>query len=221
MTFDILKYRMPLSKAHKAGTHARILDSAGRLFRERGFAATGIDALMDAAGLTRGGFYAHFPDKEAVLVEVLLADRGLPRMLRERTGRSSAQLRRQAGRIFADYLAPAHQREVATGCSAAALAADAGRAGPKARAAYRRLLTTIAGELLRRPGEAAARAWRSAGAGRRREALFVVALATGAVATARALDDRRLAKVVLRQALDRLRAFLRQDPLARKIVVRP
>lgn len=200
---------MPLSKAHKAATHDRILESAGRLFRDRGFAATGIDALMDAARLTRGGFYAHFPDKEAVLVEVLQADRGLPRMLRARKGPSGAQLRRQAGRIFASYLAPAHQDEVATGCSAATLAADASRAGPRARAAYRALLTSIAGELLRRPGEDAPRAWRSAGARRRREALFLAALATGAVATARALDDRRIAAGLLRRALAGVRAFLR------------
>jgi len=200
---------MPLSKAHKERTRARILEAAGRLFRERGFAATGIDALMGAARLTRGGFYAHFPDKEAVLVEVLLADRGLPRMLRARNGTSGAQLRRQAGRIFANYLAPAHQDEVATGCSAAALAADASRAGPRARVAYRALLTSVAGELLRRPGEDAACAWRSAGASRRREALFLTALATGAVATARALDDRRIAAGLLRRALAGVRAFLR------------
>lgn len=200
---------MPRSKAHKADTHARILEAAGRLFRERGYAATGIDTLMDAAGLTRGGFYAHFPDKEALLAEVLQADRGLPRRLRARDARGRKQLRRQAERIFADYLAPAHQHEVATGCSAAALAADAARAGARARAAYRELLTAIAGELIRRPSEDSLTAWRRAGAPRRREALFLVALVTGTVATARALDDRRIAAQLLRQAFCSVRAFLR------------
>jgi TetR/AcrR family transcriptional repressor of nem operon len=192
---------MPLSKAHKARTHARILDVAGRLFRTQGYGATGIDRLMGAADLTRGGFYAHFRDKEAVLIEVLQADRGLPKMLRARDGATRARLRQQAVRVFADYLYPGHQREVATGCNAAALAADAARAGPRARAAYRALLVRIAAELLRAPGEDAALAWRRANARRRRESLFAVALATGAVATARALDGSRIAGELLREAL--------------------
>lgn len=199
---------MPRSKAHKADTHARILEAAGRLFRERGYAATGIDTLMDAAGLTRGGFYAHFPDKEALLAEVLQADRGLPRMLAARDGRSRAALRRQARRIFADYLNPAHQHEVAVGCSAAALAADAARAGPVARAAYGDLLRRIAGELLRVPSQEAARAWRKAGGAQRHDALFAAALAAGAVATARALGDRDAAEL-LRRARSRVNRFLR------------
>jgi len=191
---------MPLSKAHKADTHDRILEAAGRLFRDRGYAATGIDALMDAAGLTRGGFYAHFPDKEALLVEVLRADRGLPRQLAARRGRTVARLRRQALRVFADYLNPGHQHEVATGCSAAALAADAARAGPAARAAYRALLTRIAAELLRAPGETHADSWRKATARARRNALSAVAQAVGAVAIARALDDRATAATLLLRA---------------------
>lgn len=200
---------MPLSKAHKASTHARILEAAGRLFRERGYAATGIDALMDSADLTRGGFYAHFRDKEALLVEVLRADRGLPHQLAARRGRTTVTLRRQAVRVFADYLSPAHQSEVATGCSAAALATDAARAGPAARAAYRALLTRIAAELLRAPGETHAGAWSKATARARQDALFAVAQAVGAVAIARALDDRATTATLLRRARAAVADFLR------------
>jgi len=206
---------MPLSKAHKAETRARIVDAAGRMFRARGYAATGIDALMDSAGLTRGGFYAHFRDKEALLVEVLRADRGLPRLLAARRGRTVAALRCQALRVLSDYLNPAHQREVATGCSAAALAADAARTGPSARAAYRALLTWIAAELLRAPGETAAGAWRKANPGARRDALFAVAQAVGAVAIARALDDRATAATLLRRANAAVGEFLRPSAGAR------
>ena len=56
---------------HKADTHRRILDAAGRLFRTEGFAATGIAKVMAAADLTVGGFYAHFAGKESLLAEVL------------------------------------------------------------------------------------------------------------------------------------------------------
>ena len=57
--------------AHKADTHQRILDAAGRLFRTEGFGATGVAKVMAAVDLTVGGFYAHFAGKEALLAEVL------------------------------------------------------------------------------------------------------------------------------------------------------
>src|SRR4029450_7250574 len=51
---------MPYSEGHKARTRARILTAAAQLFRRDGFAHTSVDTLMGEAGLTRGGFYAHF-----------------------------------------------------------------------------------------------------------------------------------------------------------------
>src|SRR5204862_4383924 len=56
---------------HKHRTHQRILDTAARLFRKRGYAATGVDAVMNSAGLTTGGFYAHFRSKQALFAEAL------------------------------------------------------------------------------------------------------------------------------------------------------
>src|SRR2546421_5371935 len=56
---------------HKQRTHERILDTAARLFRKHGYAATGVDAVMTSAGLTTGGFYAHFRSKKALLAEAL------------------------------------------------------------------------------------------------------------------------------------------------------
>ncbi|MEO7599173.1 MAG: TetR family transcriptional regulator, partial [Opitutus sp.] len=49
--------------AHKTATRRRILDAASQTFRERGVAETGLDEIMRRAGLTHGGFYAHFRDK--------------------------------------------------------------------------------------------------------------------------------------------------------------
>jgi protein phosphatase len=54
-----------------AQTRTRILDTAARLFREHGVDGVGIDAIMEAAGLTRGGFYGHFDSKEDLFEEVL------------------------------------------------------------------------------------------------------------------------------------------------------
>src|SRR6202012_2483901 len=54
----------------RALTHQRILDAAGRLFRTHGTDGVGLDSVMKEAGLTHGGFYAHFASKEALVAEV-------------------------------------------------------------------------------------------------------------------------------------------------------
>jgi len=54
------------SKEHADANHARIVAAAGNLFRSKGYDAVGIADVMKAAGLTQGGFYKHFPSKEAL-----------------------------------------------------------------------------------------------------------------------------------------------------------
>jgi hypothetical protein len=56
--------------ARRTETHQRILDAAGRLFRQGGIDGVGVDAVMKEAGLTHGGFFAHFASKEALAAEV-------------------------------------------------------------------------------------------------------------------------------------------------------
>jgi TetR/AcrR family transcriptional repressor of nem operon len=58
---------MRYSKDHKQETRERIIRTAARRFREDGVEAVGVAALMADAGLTHGGFYAHFPSKEALV----------------------------------------------------------------------------------------------------------------------------------------------------------
>src|SRR4051812_50176678 len=53
--------------AHKHATRRRILEAASQAFRERGVAETGVDEVMRRAGLTHGGFYAHFRDKTELI----------------------------------------------------------------------------------------------------------------------------------------------------------
>ncbi|MCA9774876.1 MAG: helix-turn-helix transcriptional regulator, partial [Myxococcales bacterium] len=60
---------MTVSPDKKARTRAQILEAAARLFRERGYAGVSVQDVMAAAGLTVGGFYAHFPSKEALYAE--------------------------------------------------------------------------------------------------------------------------------------------------------
>ena len=52
-------------------TRRRIVEAAAALFMERGYTATSLSDLIEAAGLTKGGFYFHFGSKSAVAVEVV------------------------------------------------------------------------------------------------------------------------------------------------------
>src|SRR5262249_34851834 len=58
---------MRMSQDEKDKSHGRIVASASRLLRERGLAGASVDDVMKAAGMTHGGFYKHFDNKEALV----------------------------------------------------------------------------------------------------------------------------------------------------------
>ena len=60
---------MRYSKEHKQETHARIVRKASVRLREKGAHGIGVADLMKEAGLTHGGFYAHFDSREALVIE--------------------------------------------------------------------------------------------------------------------------------------------------------
>src|SRR3982751_3541319 len=111
--------RTPNSR--KQDTHERIVDVAARAIRRHGYAGVGVADVMRDAGLTHGGFYAHFESRDALLVEAL-----------ERAGRDSGEVvtraRRQAAKgvsafraLVEAYLSDEHLSSLDTGCPVAAL----------------------------------------------------------------------------------------------------
>src|SRR5512135_1944457 len=112
----------------KEDTHELILDVAARALRRDGYAGVGVAEVMKEAGLTHGGFYAHFKSRDDLIVEALA-----------RAGHDSgtaiaraAQARRARGvsafRAFVDsYLSEAHLVSMDTGCPVAALGSDMAR----------------------------------------------------------------------------------------------
>jgi AcrR family transcriptional regulator len=62
---------MPYSPEHKRGSREKILESARRLFNKKGFSEVSIDEVMENAGLTRGGFYRHFRDKDELYADAV------------------------------------------------------------------------------------------------------------------------------------------------------
>ncbi len=176
----------------KERTRGRILSAAARRFREKGYRASGVDELMKAAGLTAGGFYAHFPTKRALLAETLglSLDQVRTQLLAGLDDlRGASFLRAVVGR----YLSRTHRDDPAGGCALPALAAEIAREGPRPRKALQQYLQRLAAELAPRTPPAP-------GLAPEDRVLATVALLAGALALARAVHDRDLSDRILRAA---------------------
>jgi AcrR family transcriptional regulator len=60
-----------MARPRSARAHAAVLDAALRLFADRGIDATSVDAIAEASGVSKATIYKHWPDKEALCVEVM------------------------------------------------------------------------------------------------------------------------------------------------------
>lgn len=127
---------MEIAPNRKALTHERILDTAARAIRRAGFQGVGVADIMKEAGLTHGGFYAHFASRDALLVEAL---EHAGRQSAERIARGSA-VREAKGAsplraLIEGYLSDRHLGSAEEGCAVAALASEMPRQAPEVRAA--------------------------------------------------------------------------------------
>ncbi len=185
---------MRYAPGHKEKTHRKLLLAAGKLFRKSGFKGVSVERVMKQAGLTHGGFYAHFKSKTQLIAETFAVDAGLLRMLREKETASGA------ARVLSGYMAPENRSEVAAGCPLAALPADVSRSNATIKAAY----TARVAELLslladRMPAQLD-------NVERETRAMETMVLALGSVMFSQALSDKELAdrlQNVCRHAVDR------------------
>lgn len=172
---------MKVSREQMAENHRRILEAAGRLFRDRGFEAVTVAEVMKAAGLTHGGFYGHFRSKDDLIAQTL------KHALASVPGPGD-DLSRYAG----GYLSERHRDDRAGGCPTAALATETIRQSPEARAAMTETLKTqIAALEAGVPG--------GDGGARRRAAIGSWSAMVGAMILARLSDDPALSAEVLRE----------------------
>lgn len=125
-------------KKQKAETHDRILKACAKVLRREGAAAATVAEVMAEAGMTVGGFYAHFESKEAMVAEGFR--RALEDSNRELLAPALAEpdARRRLRAYARGYLSPAHrdQDRDGRGCAVAALAADMAKAGPGLRKVF-------------------------------------------------------------------------------------
>ena len=123
--------------AHKQATRRRILDAASQAFREHGVAETGVDEVMRRAGLTHGGFYAHFQDKTELIAEACAAafDDAVPNL--ERIAAAATPITR-ARMLIDSYLGARHRDNRGSGCLVVSVGADMARLRGAARTGYAR-----------------------------------------------------------------------------------
>lgn len=180
----------------KGKTHRRILSSASSLMRREGLAGASVPRVMRGAGLTVGGFYAHFRSKQAMDAEVLRTT------LAERRAAWFAGLEGSAGtawlaRAVKRYLSPTHRDAPHDGCPLPAVLSELGRADRRTREAAVEAIEAYARAIEERAREAE-RPGVGAGATPRERALATLALCIGGVALARAFGERPASDEVLR-----------------------
>ena len=176
---------MRKTKEQTAETRQRIVDAAAALFRRHGIDAVGVDAIMHAAGLTHGGFYGHFPSKEALVAEVAAASLGRAATRWERIAQE-AEPDDALRQIVGSYLHPDHVKAPERGCVLTTLGAEVARR-PEARPAITGSVRDMLNALERcLPGGESAPA--------------ALSTMVGAVVLARLVDDPDLAEGFLRAA---------------------
>jgi TetR/AcrR family transcriptional repressor of nem operon len=203
MTFVML-WGVRYSPDHKKLTRQRIIDSASQAFRERGVAETGLDEIMRRAGLTHGGFYAHFRDKTELVAEACSAgfEEAVPNLERIAalpTPRARARL------LIDSYLSEHHRRNRGSGCLIVAVAADMARLDGPARAGYSKAFTRHLERL-----QAALRLSPDAAVNRERVTYLLSSL-VGALLFARAVDDPIQSQRILHSMRRTLRAEFASD----------
>ena len=186
----------PVTASRKEATHDRIVETAARAIRRSGYRGTGVAEIMKEAGLTHGGFYAHFDSREEMLAEA--ADRAgadtvgfLTRVA------ATAPPQKELDAILRAYLSKEHVESAETGCVVAALGSEMPRQAPKVRRAATRRIKEMVDLVARQSPD-----WGKPGVHER--ALVTVATALGALILARAVDDAKLSEAVLQSALNHL-----------------
>lgn len=203
---------MRYSREHKQETHARIVRKASVRLREKGAHGVGVADLMKEAGLTHGGFYAHFDSRDALVIEAFAyaLDRSIEhwRKLADQTPPD-----KRLAAIVESYLTPTHRDDPGHGCAITSLGAEVARESPKTRRAFaakvEQLIDLIADQIPDQPRKAA-----------RKQAVGTLATMMGSLVLARIAGGGEFSDEVLHAgreaALGRM-AKPATKPVARKV----
>ena len=200
---------MRYSKEHKLETHARIVKKASVRLREKGAHGIGVADLMKDAGLTHGGFYAHFDSREALVIEAFgyAMDRSTERW---RQLAAQAPPQEQLAAIVEAYLSPQHRDNPGHGCAVPALGSEIARESPKTRKAFAakldQMITMMAEQFTADTGRSP-----------RQQAMAALATMMGTLVMARVAGSGELSEELLSAGRD---AVLARSPLVKKPAAR-
>ncbi len=197
---------MRYDASRKLETRQKVLAEAARSIREHGPDRISVAEVMSAVGLTHGGFYAHFPSKDALVaaaIEEMFNDMRNS-FARATEGHSPAE---GMTRYIGFYLSARHRDARGTGCPLPALSADLARLGPEARVRYgdgvaslTRKLTAHVAALGLEPAESLAAS--------------ILAELVGALALSRAVADPDQSDALLAASRESLKRRLGLEPAA-------
>lgn len=195
---------MRYSREHKQETHDRIVKKASVRLREKGAHGIGVADLMKEAGLTHGGFYAHFDSREALVIEAFgyAMDRSMEHW-RKITDEASPEKRLAV--VAEAYLSALHRDNPGHGCSIPALGAEIARESPKARKAFAgkldEMIELMADYIPNVPRKAA-----------RKQAIATLATMAGTMLLARIAGSSELSDEVLKAGRDSALDNARREP---------
>lgn len=179
---------MRVSKEQAEKNRKRVVETAGALFREKGFGGIGVSDLMKSAGLTHGGFYGQFESKDQLAAEAIAAS--LQKSVENWRQRAEDQPDDPFGALAGYYLSAKHTMHTSAGCPIATLASDTARQSDAVRASYTEGMLGLVGVLEEHvegdtPEE------------RREKTLAIFSNLVGAMVLARAVNDPDLSEEIL------------------------
>jgi TetR/AcrR family transcriptional repressor of nem operon len=185
---------MRYSREHKVEARLRLLDRSARHVKQHGFAASGVDAIASAAGVTSGALYKHFAGKADLFAAVIRADL---RRTADRFANIQASDAAAAEKAMAAYLGQEHVQRPEQGCPLPVLAAEVARANDAVRTAFDDGLREVHAKLEPIVGSSA-KAW------------ALINQSVGAVMLARAVLDPGLQRELLESARREARSLIDQ-----------
>jgi TetR/AcrR family transcriptional regulator, transcriptional repressor for nem operon len=182
--------------AAKEATHERIVSVAARAIRRNGYHGTGVADIMKEAGLTHGGFYAHFESRDAMLAEA--ATQACVQSVASVAGAVAGEPASQAmATMLQAYLSRQHVESVEMGCPLAALGSETSRQSPDVRRVTTRHVKEMVDLIARQSPQ-----WGQPET--HEQALVILSTMVGALVLARAVDDVALSDSLRDAALKHL-----------------
>lgn len=184
------------SPNRKEISHARIVETAAKAIRRSGYSGTGVADIMKEAGLTHGGFYAHFSSRDEMLAEAA-NQAGAETLAFTEQLLSNAPKDQRLQTLINAYLSDEHTANIEMGCSFAALGSEMHRQAPEVRTAstqrIKQMIGLIEAELSHlHPNDA------------RQEALLMISTMVGTLMLARAVNEPALSNAFREAALQHL-----------------